>query len=190
MEYCHNGELFERINRNGPLSEREGALIFHQILSALIYLRQNNISHRDVKPENILFHKNGKAKLIDFGFGCLRDEDEFRRTVCGTPSYTAPEIIKRQPYDPELADVWSLGVTLYAMLAAQLPFEGDTPEKRKQNILNMRYTPQPQLSLKVQKLFAAIFVDGRLRPRLKDLQWTDFALAYEYPSAMSINLAK
>ena len=63
-------------------------------------------------------------KLIDFGFGCANHLGEFRKTICGTPSYTAPEIIRKQHYDPELVDVWCLGVTLYAMLAAKLPFEG------------------------------------------------------------------
>ena len=143
-----------------------------------------------MKPENVLFHRNGKAKLIDFGFSCRRDEEELRRTVCGTPSYTAPEILRRQPYDPELVDVWSLGVTLYAMLAARLPFEDGPCEKRKSNIINLRYTPQPQLSAKAQKLFAAIFVEARLRPRLEDLQWSEFALAYERPEALSIDLEK
>ncbi len=63
-------------------------------------------------------------KLIDFGFSCSAQPGEFRKTICGTPSYIPPEICKKTSYDAELADVWSLGVTLYAMLAAQLPFEG------------------------------------------------------------------
>lgn len=71
MEYCKNGELFDRINRNGPLTEKDAAKVFHQILSALIYLRQNNISHRDIKPENILFDQNWNVKIIDFGFSCI-----------------------------------------------------------------------------------------------------------------------
>lgn len=50
-----------------------------------------------------------------------------RKTICGTPSYMPPEILKKVPYDSELADVWSLGVTLYAMLGAKLPFDGDSP---------------------------------------------------------------
>jgi len=50
MEYCEKGELFNYINQNGPLGEREAARIFHQILSALIYLRQMGVHHRDIKP--------------------------------------------------------------------------------------------------------------------------------------------
>ncbi len=50
MEYCRNGELFERINKDGPLLEKDAARVFHQVLSALIYLRANGLSHRDIKP--------------------------------------------------------------------------------------------------------------------------------------------
>lgn len=50
MEYCKNGELFDKINRNGPLAEREAAKIFNQLVSALLYLKENNLSHRDIKP--------------------------------------------------------------------------------------------------------------------------------------------
>lgn len=50
MEYCCNGELYELIDRNGPLSEKEAARISHQILSALLYLKGNKLSHRDIKP--------------------------------------------------------------------------------------------------------------------------------------------
>lgn len=99
MEHCKNGELFDKINRTGPMAEKEAAKIFHQILSALLYLKESGLSHRDIKPENVLFDENWNVKLIDFGFSCLTNLGEFRRTICGTPSYTAPEIIKRQNYD-------------------------------------------------------------------------------------------
>lgn len=55
MEYCKNGELFEKINQGGPMQEKEAAKIFHQILSALLYLKESGLSHRDIKPENVLF---------------------------------------------------------------------------------------------------------------------------------------
>ena len=55
MEYCKNGELFDRINNTGPFPEKEAGRIFNQILSALLYLKNNGVSHRDIKPENVLF---------------------------------------------------------------------------------------------------------------------------------------
>jgi serine/threonine protein kinase len=148
-------------------------------LSALLYLKESGLSHRDIKPENVLFDENWNVKLIDFGFSCLSNLGEFRRTICGTPSYTAPEIIKRQNYEAELVDVWCLGVTLYAMLAAQLPFEGDTPERRKANIVALKFEQKSFFSVKVQKLFASIFVDSKHRARLWDLKTCEFSLSYE-----------
>lgn len=70
MEYCSNGELYNHIVKNGPMGEREAAKVFHQVLSALLYLKKMGVSHRDIKPENILFDKFWNVKLVDFGFGC------------------------------------------------------------------------------------------------------------------------
>jgi len=53
------------------MPEKEAAKIFHQILSALLYLKESGLSHRDIKPENVLFDENWNVKLIDFGFSCL-----------------------------------------------------------------------------------------------------------------------
>ena len=111
-----------------------------------------------------------------------------RTTICGTPSYTPPQIIRRHSYDSELVDVWSLGVTLYAMLAAELPFEGQDFQQRKKNILACRYRPQPSFSSKAQKLLASIFVDSKYRPRLTDLLNSEFMLAYDFAFPDFINL--
>jgi 5'-AMP-activated protein kinase catalytic alpha subunit len=100
MEYCPNGELFERIVKNGPMSEKEAARVFQQILSALLYLKRMGVSHRDIKPENVLFDKDWNAKLVDFGFGCRNyADDRMRKTLCGTPSYTPPEVLLRTEYN-------------------------------------------------------------------------------------------
>ena len=87
--------------------------------------------------------------------------------------------MRKVSYDPELADVWSLGVTLYAMLTASLPFEADSSERKKANILSCRYRQNPLLSSKAQRLFASIFVDAKHRIRLSDLKNSEFSLAYE-----------
>lgn len=63
------------------------------------------------------------------------------------------------------------------MLAAQLPFEGETNEKRKANIIACKYTPQPSFSLRAQRLFASIFVDAKHRPKLWELKASEFSLA-------------
>lgn len=70
MEYCPNGELYSHIVNKGPMGEREAARVFHQVLSALLYLKKMGVSHRDIKPENILFDRFWNVKLVDFGFSC------------------------------------------------------------------------------------------------------------------------
>lgn len=71
-------------------------------------------------------------------------------------------------------------MTLYTMLTAELPFEGENFEQRKRNILAFRYKQQPFFSAKVQKLFASIFVDAKYRPRFSDLALSEFLLAYDF----------
>lgn len=76
------------------------------------------------------------------------------------------------------------------MMTSQLPFDGDSPAKRKANILSFKYTPHPHFSQRAHKLFRSIFVDAQLRPNLQDLKWSDFALAYDCPTTTSIDLTK
>ena len=70
---------------------------------------------------------DGVAKLSDFGLGAMRDEGQdiaAMKTVCGTPNYAAPEVINKLTYDGCAADIWSLGVVCYVILAGCLPFDG------------------------------------------------------------------
>ena len=124
MEYCFNGDLFDYIKTASPLPEGECLKIFEQTLQALSYLHHKKIAHRDIKPENILFDKNFNIKLIDFGFSRTFDNNIFFESICGSPAYVAPEIVTGKKYNAT-ADIWSLGVVLYAMVVGQLPFEGD-----------------------------------------------------------------
>lgn len=154
------------------MAEKEAAKVFHQILSALIYLKSMGVSHRDIKPENIIFDKDWNAKLVDFGFSCksFSEDDKMRKTVCGTPSYTPPEVLLKTSYSAELMDVWSLGVTLYTMIAAEMPFDAETSEKRRTKIINCKWASKNFFSQRVQKLLAGIFVEPTKRLLLSDLQ--------------------
>ena len=96
MEYIPNGELFDLINVNGPLPQKLAIKIFSQILSAVCYLHENDIVHRDIKPENIILDAKMNAKLIDFGFAkSLKNILQKSETICGSPSYCAPEIVNK-----------------------------------------------------------------------------------------------
>lgn len=91
------------------------AVIFDQVMKALVFMHKRNIYHRDLKPENIMYNpRTHKVKLIDFGFACVsRDK---LRIFCGTPSYMSPEIVGKKEYLGAGADIWASGILLFVML--------------------------------------------------------------------------
>jgi 5'-AMP-activated protein kinase catalytic alpha subunit len=122
MEYCQGGDLLEFIQACGSLSPADARRIFRAIIAGIEHLHANDISHRDIKPDNILLDSAGTPKIADFGLSLDRVRDRLAETPCGSIEYCAPEVIGRTPYDGRRADVWSLGVLLYAMLAGRLPW--------------------------------------------------------------------
>lgn len=124
LEFVEKGDLFEFINWQGRLREEEAVFYFRQIMSAIQYCHSLNICHRDLKPENILLNSDGQVKIADFGMAALHQSPGHHlRTACGSPHYAAPELLKQRMYKGESADVWSMGVILFAMLAGRLPFD-------------------------------------------------------------------
>ncbi|XP_074056531.1 maternal embryonic leucine zipper kinase isoform X2 [Macrotis lagotis] len=127
MEYCPGGELFDYIIAKDRLSEEETRIFFRQIVSAVAYVHSQGYAHRDLKPENLLIDESHKLKLIDFGL-CAKpksSKDCHLQTCCGSPAYAAPELIQGKSYIGSEADVWSMGILLYALLCGFLPFDDD-----------------------------------------------------------------
>lgn len=116
IEYAQNGELFDLFVQKKRIPEDEAMELFRQIIYALEYLHIHGICHRDLKPENILLDANNHIKIADFGFARWM-KSGVAQTSCGSPHYAAPEVIRAQPYSGRMADIWSAGVILYAMLA-------------------------------------------------------------------------
>ena len=104
------------------LDEQEASQIFCQLLEALDYCHDRQISHRDIKLENILMTAAAEVKLIDFGFATVSPSNKKSYIYCGTPNYMAPEIIKKIEYLGSPADMWAAGVVLYVMVAGSFPF--------------------------------------------------------------------
>jgi len=123
MEAATGGNLCTYVKSKKRLVEAEAVGIFHQLILGLDYLHSNGIVHRDVKLENVLFDANKVIKLVDFGFSVI-SSDRKLKVFCGTPSYMAPEIVRRKEYVGFPVDVWSLGVLFYAMLCGRFPFAG------------------------------------------------------------------
>lgn len=124
FEYLAGGELFSRLRREGRFSVDVTLLYSSEILLALQFLHLNKIVYRDLKPENLLIDNTGHIKLADFGFAKIL-EDERTFTLCGTPEYLAPEIVKgsssKAGYGKSV-DWWALGILLFEMLAGYPPF--------------------------------------------------------------------
>jgi len=95
----------------------------YQLIEALVYLKNNLIVHRDLKLANLFVARNGDLKLGDFGLAAKLDNlHQKRRSICGTPNYIAPEILKGKGHSFP-ADVWAIGVLMYALLVGRPPFE-------------------------------------------------------------------
>jgi serine/threonine protein kinase len=124
LEYCENGTLHTFLNKR-PLKEVHCKLYFSQIISALKYLYNKNILHRDLKPQNILLDKYNNIKLTDFDFAKFANNDTLLKTICGTPLYMAPEIIKHRQYNNK-SDIWSLGIILFQMITGKHPYKAKT----------------------------------------------------------------
>ncbi|EMC91197.1 hypothetical protein BAUCODRAFT_318019 [Baudoinia panamericana UAMH 10762] len=128
LELAPEGELFNYIVMKQKLTEAEARKVFIQLFQAVKYLHERNIVHRDIKPENILLlDRDLNVKLADFGLAKIIGEESFTTTLCGTPSYVAPEILEqgnRRRYT-RAVDVWSLGVVLYICLCGFPPFSDE-----------------------------------------------------------------
>lgn len=120
MEYCHGQSLYDLIEGDGKLDEASAKSIFWSICQAVRYIHRSGIAHRDIKPENVIVDANSHAKLIDFGLS----EVCAGLTTCrsGSCSYQSPEVLSGDAFDPLKADIWSLGVVLYAMVIGYLPW--------------------------------------------------------------------
>ena len=122
MEYCSGGDLYTRI----PYSEKQSAQIAGKLLSAIAYMHEHNVSHRDIKFENIMFESNAEdaeVKLIDFGLSKVCDpQNKFMTEGVGTIYTMAPQVL-RGVYT-NAADLWSIGVVTYMLLSNTKPFFG------------------------------------------------------------------
>eukprot|EP00727_Mastigamoeba_balamuthi_P000115 m51a1_g1010 putative myosin light chain kinase (388) ;mRNA; f:597582-599415 len=138
MEHVDGGELFSKICFHGHMAEEDARVVFSQILSAVNYLHSRGVAHRDLKAQNILVSNSLEVKLVDFGLS-VDSTVSWMKTMCGSPSYVAPEVFDCMPYTTQ-CDMWSLGVLLFAMLSGQLPFSSESQLELYQDITQGAYT--------------------------------------------------
>ena len=170
MEYAEN-DLFSYIVKNNFLNELTAKKFFYQIISSIKYIQKKKITHRDVKPENILLTQNNqKVKLIDFGLANNYSNNDLLSTSCGSPCYAAPEMVLGKKYKGIQIDIWSSGIVLYAMLCGYLPFEDDTDENIYRNVILGKFDLPNRLSIHSKDLIKKILeVNPNKRIKLNDI---------------------
>ncbi|XVE76441.1 hypothetical protein DITRI_Ditri12bG0172900 [Diplodiscus trichospermus] len=137
LEYCKGGDLSMFIMRHGSVPEATAKHFMHQLAAGLQVLRDNNLIHRDLKPQNLLLSthdSNAVLKIADFGFARSLQPRGLAETLCGSPLYMAPEIMQLQKYDAK-ADLWSVGAILFQLVTGKTPFTGNNQIQLLQNII-------------------------------------------------------
>ncbi|CAE7217325.1 unnamed protein product, partial [Rhizoctonia solani] len=168
MEYINGGELYDYIVEKGRLPVPEALHYFQQIMYAVAYCHQFRIAHRDLKPENILMDKNGNIKVADFGLAAFVPRDSLLYTSCGSPHYASPEVVSGLAYNGTVADIWSCGVILYALLSGQLPFDDEDIRALLDQVRAGKYTIPADIPWPAQNLIRRMMekdVDRRIESK-------------------------
>jgi serine/threonine-protein kinase len=156
MAYCQGETLRQRI-AGGSLTVEDAVVIAVQIAEGLAAAHRRGVIHRDVKPANVILAGGETVKLVDFGLALLADRSRISRhgLMVGTVGYMAPEQARGEPVDHR-ADLWSLGVVLYEMLAGRLPFSGPSDTPVLHAIETARVPPVQELRPEVPAALSAV----------------------------------
>jgi len=155
MEPAMGGEMFGYLQAVTTLSERETKFYSSQVILAFAYMHSKNFIYRDLKPENILFDVDGYIKITDFGFA--KQVTGLTYTLCGTPDYLAPEIIRGKGHGKGV-DWWAVGVLIYEMLAGYSPFYAADQMKQFELITKGEFQMPVNFSLEVRDLINGLLV--------------------------------
>ncbi|XP_040588502.1 sperm motility kinase-like [Mesocricetus auratus] len=156
MEYVAGKDLEIFLRDVDHLQEEEARPIFQQVASAVHYLHQRRIAHRDIKLENILIDNAGNIKLCDFGLAAQLAEGQMLEDVCGTLLYLPPEVLAGKPYDGLAVDMWGMGILLYVLVTGCFPYEETRDDALYRLITNTQLAIPQHLSKPCQVILAQL----------------------------------
>jgi len=148
LPYMEGGELFDRVAEKGRFSELNAQQVMRDILRGVHYLHMLDITHHDIKPENVLCESKDwplRPVLCDFGLSSISADSSDARgsRVVGTVAYVAPEKVRHEETS-KAVDLWSCGVMLYLMLSGKTPFAGKDDEEVLSKISKGSYAMMPR----------------------------------------------
>ena len=128
MEYVRGRTLKQLISQRGALHQEEAVNIMIQLTSAVQHAHENDIIHRDIKPQNVLVKDDGTVKITDFGIALAHDTVQLTQSdaVLGSAHYLAPETTRGETPSNQV-DIYALGIVFYELLTGNVPFHGDNP---------------------------------------------------------------
>jgi len=181
----YEGETLAQQAARGNLQVERAVEIATQIANGLACAHEAGITHRDVKPANVIITKRGEVKLLDFGLAKLAGQQHLTKTgaTLGTVAYMSPEQAQGLPVD-QRTDIWSLGVVFYEMLAGKLPFEGEYDQAILYAVVNVDHTPIAKLRPDLPSNLAQV-IDKALakRPAERYQRVEDLLVDLKTPSA-------
>ncbi|XP_060840506.1 serine/threonine-protein kinase PLK1-like [Rhopalosiphum padi] len=175
LELCRKRSMMELHKRRKILTEPETRYYVYQILEGTLYLHQQNIIHRDLKLGNLFLNDEMEVKIGDLGLAAKIEYDgQRKKTLCGTPNYIAPEILKKTGHSFEV-DVWSIGCIMYTLLVGKPPFETNSLKETYARITRCDYNIPSHLNKNASTLIEKMLqFDPKKRPLVSEIMKADF----------------
>lgn len=170
LPYISGKDLAKTFKQTLP-DHRELKRILKQLISAVQYLHDNNVVHRDIKLENILIDSKGNIKLTDFGLcGIKKDKYDMFDQRLGTIRYSAPELLRGEKYNDSV-DIWGIGICFFMLLTGKFPFDGSNKENITRRILEktLHYSKYELDKSEVRLLRALLQKDPEKRVEIEEI---------------------
>jgi len=206
LELCRKRSLMEMLKRRYTITESETRYFLRQILLGCLYLHENKIIHRYLKPGNVFLNDDMDVKIGDFGLATKKDDDGelnntaagttnevdddggLNKTTCGTPNYMAPEVLGNKGHSYKV-DVWAMGCILYTFLVGKPPFETRTLKETYSRIKKNEYRIPDRISPLARSLIKRMLQhEPAQRPSVAEILRDEFMTKGHLPSRLPISV--